>query len=101
MGALLLAAVCVGGTFMVITMAGMQEARRAGGNAAPWLVAAMTAAFGVGQILGPVAVNAALSGTNPIAMPSLAAALLLLVAAATLLLTSPGERKLNIEGEST
>lgn len=100
-GALLLAAVCVGGTFMVITMAGMQEARRAGGNAAPRLVAAMTAAFGVGQMLGPVAVNAASAGTNPIAMPSLAAALLLLVAAATLFLTSPGERKLNIEGEST
>ena len=50
---LLVAAVCVGGTFMVATMAGMQEARRRAGAAAPRLMAAMTAAFALGQLAGP------------------------------------------------
>ncbi|HSV52225.1 MAG TPA: YbfB/YjiJ family MFS transporter [Burkholderiaceae bacterium] len=51
----LLSAVLVGGTFMVITMAGMQEARaRAGANATK-LLGQMTAAFALGQIAGPVA----------------------------------------------
>jgi len=51
---ILLAAVLVGGTFMVITMAGLQEARRvAGGHARP-LMAAMTSAFALGQIAGPL-----------------------------------------------
>src|SRR5882724_955858 len=52
----LCAALLVGATFMVITMAGMQEARRVGG---PALMAAMTAAFATGQIAGPLAVSAA------------------------------------------
>jgi len=53
-----LAACAVGGTFMVITMVGMQEARRVAGPAAPALMAAMTAAFGAGQIVGPLCVSA-------------------------------------------
>ena len=53
---IVLAAVLVGGTFVVITMAAMQEARRlAGARAAP-LMAALTAAFALGQILGPLSV---------------------------------------------
>ena len=51
----LCAALLVGATFMVITMAGMQEARQAGG---PALMAAMTAAFATGQIAGPLVVSA-------------------------------------------
>src|SRR5437868_4835425 len=51
----LAAAVLVGSTFMVITMVGMQEARKVGG---PALMAAMTAAFATGQIAGPLAVSA-------------------------------------------
>jgi len=50
---ILIAAVAVGGTFMVITMAGLKEGRRAGG---PKLMAQMTAAFAAGQIAGPVVV---------------------------------------------
>jgi hypothetical protein len=49
-----MAAVGVGGTFMVITMAGMQEAGRVAGAAAPALIGAMTAAFALGQIIGPL-----------------------------------------------
>jgi MFS family permease len=50
----IVAAALVGGTFMVITMVGMQEARRAAGLHAPVLMAAMTSAFAAGQILGPL-----------------------------------------------
>jgi predicted MFS family arabinose efflux permease len=42
---------------MVITMAGMQEARQVAGRHAPVLMAAMTSAFATGQIAGPVSVS--------------------------------------------
>jgi predicted MFS family arabinose efflux permease len=54
---LLLSAVCVGGTFMIITMAGIKEALRLGGTPAPLAVGVMTAAFGAGQIIGPLMVS--------------------------------------------
>jgi hypothetical protein len=58
MVAVVVAACAVGGTFMVITMVGMQEARRVAGAGAAPLMAAMTAAFGAGQIAGPLCVSA-------------------------------------------
>jgi predicted MFS family arabinose efflux permease len=51
---LLISAVCVGGTFVVITMAGIKEALRLGGAPASLAVGVMTAAFGAGQIAGPL-----------------------------------------------
>jgi len=54
----MLAALAVGGTFMIITMVGLQEARETGGPHGTRLMAAITAAFGLGQILGPVLVSA-------------------------------------------
>ena len=51
---ILVAALCVGGSFMVVTMTGMQEALQVAGPHAARLMAAMTAAFATGQILGPV-----------------------------------------------
>jgi len=56
-GGIVLAALCVGGTFVVITMVGMQEARGVAGAQAPRLMAAMTAAFAAGQIAGPLSVS--------------------------------------------
>ena len=53
----MIASLLVGGTFMVITMAGMQDARRVAGPQARALMAAMTSAFALGQILGPVIVS--------------------------------------------
>ncbi len=47
----------VGGTFMVITMAALQEARALAGTRAVGLLSAMTAAFAFGQLLGPLSVN--------------------------------------------
>jgi MFS family permease len=82
---MVISAVCVGGTFMVIVMTGMQEAQRVGGQAAARLMAAMTAAFATGQLAGPLTVTAVGSAAEAIREPSLLAATLLLLAAMALL----------------
>jgi MFS family permease len=51
---ILLSAVLVGSTFVTMTLAGMQEARRLYGAAARPVMAAMTSAFAVGQLIGPI-----------------------------------------------
>ena len=79
------AAVCVGGTFMVATMSCLQEARRIGGDAPGRLIAAMTAAFAVGQLSGPLTVGSGNSIGRAIALPSAIAAAVLLLAGAILL----------------
>lgn len=53
-GTIALSALLVGGTFMVITLAGVQEMRARAPAAAAGLVARITAAFALGQIAGPV-----------------------------------------------
>lgn len=78
---ILVAAVLIGGTFMVITMAGMQEARRIAAERARPLMAAMTSAFALGQIVGPLWVSYASS----VAHALLAAAAVLVLSAAVLL----------------
>jgi hypothetical protein len=50
-----LSALLVGGTFMVITLAGVQEMRARAPGQATRLVGRITAAFALGQIAGPVA----------------------------------------------
>jgi hypothetical protein len=50
-----LSALLVGGTFMVITLAGVQEMRARAPAQAARLVGRITAAFALGQIAGPVA----------------------------------------------
>ena len=54
---ILLAALFVGGTFVVITMAAMREAQAIGGAQATRLMAALTAAFAAGQVAGPIFVS--------------------------------------------
>jgi MFS family permease len=49
-----LSALLVGGTFMIVTMAGVQEIRTRAGGDPTALVGRMTAAFALGQIAGPV-----------------------------------------------
>jgi len=56
-GGIVLAALCVGSPFVVVTMVGMQEARAVAGAQAPRLMAGMTAAFAAGQVLGPLSVS--------------------------------------------
>jgi MFS family permease len=49
-----LAALLVGGTFMVITMVGMQEGRARAGGQATRVLGRMTAGFALGQLAGPL-----------------------------------------------
>src|SRR5690606_5250582 len=56
---IVLAAIFVGGTFMIITMLGMQEGQAMGGPHARTLIAALTAAFAAGQLAGPIVFNLA------------------------------------------
>jgi predicted MFS family arabinose efflux permease len=79
------AAVCVGGTFMVATMSCLQDARRIGGNSPGRLIAAMTAAFAVGQLAGPLTVGSNKSVGNALALPGAIAAAILLLAGVILL----------------
>ncbi|HEY8609057.1 MAG TPA: YbfB/YjiJ family MFS transporter [Noviherbaspirillum sp.] len=73
------AALCVGGTFMVITLAALQEGKRVAGANATVLIAAMTSAFAAGQIIGPLTVGQdGFSGALTLAAGMLAAGALLL-----------------------
>jgi MFS family permease len=81
MAGILASALCVGATFMVITMAGLQEARRLRGEQ---ILAAMTAGFAAGQIAGPAFVSALLDCGGRPEHASIAAGLLLIASAAAL-----------------
>ena len=74
---LVVSALCVGGTFMVMTMAGIQEARRIVTGSPTRLISAMTAAFALGQLAGPAAVALGSAAGDAFAVPSLVAAVLL------------------------
>jgi MFS family permease len=84
MAGIVVSACFVGGTFMVATMTGMQEARILAPDHASRLMAAMTAAFGVGQIAGPLLVSLVADLQNGMNALLTGAALLLLGSAAVL-----------------
>jgi len=74
----LLAGVLLGGTFIAITTLGLQTARQLAPQAPRRIFAVMTAAFGLGQIIGPIAAGllAQASGNYVLASAMAAAALL-------------------------
>ncbi|WP_245435846.1 YbfB/YjiJ family MFS transporter [Mesorhizobium tamadayense] len=74
----LLAGVLLGGTFIAITALGLQTARRLAPQAPRRIFAVMTAAFGLGQIIGPIAAGllAQAAGNYVLASVMAAAALL-------------------------
>ncbi|TAL89727.1 MAG: YbfB/YjiJ family MFS transporter [Rhodanobacter sp.] len=82
--AILIAALLVGGTFMVVTMTGLREARAVAPQAATAFIATLTAAFALTQVIGPVLVSAVVHLPHGFAASLLAAALVLLVAAVAL-----------------
>ncbi len=82
MTAIMVSAVCVGATFVVVTLVGMQEARRVGGAHARTLMAAMTASFAAGQISGPLAVSAFAVAGGSVNVVLLISATLLVASAA-------------------
>ena len=90
MGGIVLAALCVGGTFMVITSAGIQEARRLAPQDPAPLMAKLTVAFALGQILGPLCVSLLPAGQQSLTALLSAAAGLLFLSGATLLLLRRG-----------
>ncbi len=78
--AIIIAALCVGGTFMVITMVGMKEAHRiAGPQDAQLHVAAMTFAFAAGQIAGPFVAGWAFETLGGFSYPLILAGALLII----------------------
>jgi MFS family permease len=70
---------------MVVTMAGIQEAQRLAGSGASRLIGALSAAFAVGQLAGPLVI-ALIAGhfANTFLMPSLFGAGLLCASALSL-----------------
>jgi hypothetical protein len=65
---IIVSAICVGGTFVVVTQAGLQVAREVAGAGAPALMAMMTAGFGLGQVAGPLVVAQLSDRGIPIAL---------------------------------
>jgi len=88
----IVAAALVGGTFMVITMVGMQEARRVAGLQAPVLIAAMTSAFAAGQILGPLCLPYLLKSNGEFSA-ALVLACAMLVISAIVLAVKPNRKE--------
>jgi len=84
---LAVSAICVGGTFMVMTMAAVQEARRISVGNPTTLIAALTAAFALGQLAGPVVVGLSLPSGHGFTLPSAIAAAVLVSSALALLLS--------------
>lgn len=79
--AVLLAAAMLGGTFMAITALGLVEARRLSPGTPRRAIGLMTAAFGLGQMIGPLVAGFGRDWTGSFTGPSLLAALALVVAA--------------------
>jgi predicted MFS family arabinose efflux permease len=77
----LVAAVCVGGSFMGTTALGMLGAHALSHGDSRRPVALMTAGFGVGQMVGPSFAGVVRDATGSFVLPSLCAAACLLVAA--------------------
>jgi predicted MFS family arabinose efflux permease len=80
--AVLLGAALVGGTFMGLTALGLIGARRLSASDPRSTLAIMTAAFGLGQIVGPAFAGLVHDATGSFVLPSLVAVAALLLAAA-------------------
>ena len=92
MAGIVISAICVGGTFVVATMTGLQEGRVQAPEHASRLIAAMTAAFAIGQILGPLLVSAVAGVHNGMEGLLVGAGILLLMSAVALVPGLQGAR---------
>jgi MFS family permease len=90
---IMFAGLFVGGTFMVIVMVALREARDVGGAHATSLIGAITASFALGQIIGPISVSYLIKATGSFSVTLLVASALLVVSAVALLRPVPTRRK--------
>ncbi|CAN7415540.1 YbfB/YjiJ family MFS transporter [Mesorhizobium amorphae] len=74
----LLAGVLLGGTFIALTALGLQTARQLVPQAPRRILAMMTAAFGIGQIIGPIAAGLLAQASGNYVLASVMAAVILL-----------------------
>lgn len=93
LASVIVAGVCVGGTFMVITMVGIKEAHRVGGarDATPQ-IAATTAAFAIGQMVGPAIAGVIYDASGGFAYPLMMASGCLALTASLLLAIADVQR---------
>ncbi len=77
----LLGGILLGGTFIAVTAIGLQLGRLLSPNSPRRTLALMTAAFGLGQITGPILAGIVADRTGGFAVPSLIAALALFLCA--------------------
>jgi Uncharacterised MFS-type transporter YbfB len=78
----LASALLVGGTFVGTVTIAMSAARRLGSAVKFNMMATMTAAYGVGQILGPLVANSLFARTHSFNQPLEVASVALVIAAA-------------------
>jgi hypothetical protein len=84
--ALIVSAICVGGTCIVVTLAGLQEVRRITAVAPARGVAALTASFALGQLIGPLLTHVGTSAATAMQVPSAVATIGLVISASILLI---------------
>jgi predicted MFS family arabinose efflux permease len=84
-------ALLVGGTFVVTTMTSLQVAQEVSHGHAARLVAAMTAAFALGQIIGPVVAGLLFDAGYGFSSGLVLAGVLLLLSALLLWRAAPGK----------
>jgi predicted MFS family arabinose efflux permease len=85
----LLAALCLGGTFVAITALGLVGVRSLSASDPRRVLAVMTVAFSIGQIIGPVLAGALVERSGGFTLPSIIAAGALVLAA---ILVAPLDR---------
>ncbi|MGI9414835.1 MAG: YbfB/YjiJ family MFS transporter [Hyphomicrobiales bacterium] len=82
---IVIAGLCVGGTFMIVTMAGMKEAHAiAPPEDVVRHIAALTAAFAAGQMIGPVFAGALYEWTQSFTLALISTSLVLIATAGVL-----------------
>jgi predicted MFS family arabinose efflux permease len=88
----LLGGVLLGGTFVGITLLGLQAGREMAPQSPRRALAIMTAAFGLGQIIGPIAAGYIADWAGNYILASIIAALVLLAAALVALRAGPAAK---------